>query len=154
MQWSYVFLALTHPLQWRHQSYDCLLNRLFKRRSKKTSKLRVTGLCAGNSPVTGEFPAQRASNAENVSIWWRHYRYVNGKAWHGMHMFEICWCDPKLFHGAARICWCFILNIHLQSHVLNKCYFFTVWFWRSRIFNKEYRAVKPWSISKQDRLTR
>ena len=28
---------------------------------------------AGNSPVTGEFPAQRASNAENVSIWWRHH---------------------------------------------------------------------------------
>ena len=24
-------------------------------------------------PVTGEFPAQRASNAENVSIWWRHH---------------------------------------------------------------------------------
>ena len=40
--------------------------------SKKTSKLRVTGLCEGNSSVTGEFPAQRASNAENVSIWWRH----------------------------------------------------------------------------------
>ena len=34
---------------------------------------RVTGLCAGNSPVTGEFHAQRASNAENVSIWWRHH---------------------------------------------------------------------------------
>ena len=33
-------------------------------------KLRVTDLCAGNSPVTGEFPAQMASNAENVSIWW------------------------------------------------------------------------------------
>ena len=29
--------------------------------------------CAGNSPVTGEIPAQRASNAENVSIWWRHH---------------------------------------------------------------------------------
>ena len=39
----------------------------------RTSKLRVTGLCAGNSPVTGEFPAQMASNAENVSIWWRHH---------------------------------------------------------------------------------
>ena len=38
-------------------------NRLFRRRSKKTSKLRVTGLYSGNSPVTGEFPAQRASNA-------------------------------------------------------------------------------------------
>ena len=68
-------------LQWRHngrdsvsnhQRHDCLLNRLFRRRSQKTSKLRVTGLCAGNSPVPGEYPAQRASNAENVSIWWRH----------------------------------------------------------------------------------
>ena len=55
-----------------HQHRYCLLKRLFRRKSKKTSKLRVTGLCAGNSPGTGEFPAQRASNAENVSIWWRH----------------------------------------------------------------------------------
>ena len=47
-----------------------------RRRSKKTSKLCVAGLCGGNSPVTGEFPAQRASNAENVSIWWRHHVYV------------------------------------------------------------------------------
>ena len=69
-------------LQWRHnvrdsvsnhQPRDCLLKRLFRRRSKKTSKLRVTGLCAGNSPVTGEFPAKMASNVENVSIWWRHH---------------------------------------------------------------------------------
>ena len=45
----------------------------FRHRSKKTSKLRVTGFCEGNSPVTGEFPAQRASNAENVSIWWRYH---------------------------------------------------------------------------------
>ena len=73
---------LRNPLQWghnghdtvsSHQPHDCLLNHLFRRRSKKTSKLRVTGLCAVNSPVTGEFPAQMASNAENVSIWWRHH---------------------------------------------------------------------------------
>ena len=66
-----------NSLQWRHnehdgvsnhQPHDCLLNRLFRRRSKKTSKLRVAGLCEGNSPVVGEFPAQRASNAENVVI--------------------------------------------------------------------------------------
>ena len=46
-------------LHWRHNDHDgvsnhqphgCLLNRLFRRRSKKTSKLRVTGLCVGNSP--------------------------------------------------------------------------------------------------------
>ena len=69
-------------LQWRHngrndvsnqQPHDCLLNRLFRRRSKKTSKLRVTGLCARNSPVTGEFPAQMSSNTENVSISWRNH---------------------------------------------------------------------------------
>ena len=46
-------------------------------RSKKTSKLCVTGLCEGNSPVTGEFLAQRASNAENVSIWWRLHELWN-----------------------------------------------------------------------------
>ena len=39
-----------------HQRLKCLLNRLIGRRSKKTSKLRVTGLCEGNSLVTGEFP--------------------------------------------------------------------------------------------------
>ena len=46
-------------LRWRHngrdsvsnhQLHDCLLNRSFRRRSQKTSKLRVTGLCVGNSP--------------------------------------------------------------------------------------------------------
>ena len=45
-------------------------------RSKKTSKLRVTGLCAGNSPVAGEFPAQMTCNAEKFSIWWRHHGNV------------------------------------------------------------------------------
>ena len=44
-------------------------------RSKKTSKLRVTGLCEGNSTMTSEFPAQRAINAKNGSIWWRHHVY-------------------------------------------------------------------------------
>ena len=59
-----------------HQPYDCLLNHLFRRRSKRILKLRFTGLCAGNSPVPGEFPAQRARNAENVSIWWRHHVFM------------------------------------------------------------------------------
>ena len=35
--------------------------------------LRLTGFCAGDSPGTGEFSAQMASNAENVSIWWRNH---------------------------------------------------------------------------------
>ena len=82
-QWQYIpTIRSSSPLQWfhngrdsvsNHQPPDCLLNRLFRRRSKKTSKLRVTGLCAGDSPGTGEFPAQMSSNAEHVSIWWRHH---------------------------------------------------------------------------------
>ena len=57
--WTYKHENIVDPLQWRHndndcvsnhQPYGCLLNRLFRRRSKKTSKLRVTGLCVGNSP--------------------------------------------------------------------------------------------------------
>ena len=58
-----------------HQPHDYLLNRLFRRRSKKTSKLRVTGLCEWNSLGTGEFPGQMASNEKNVSISWRHHGY-------------------------------------------------------------------------------
>ena len=81
-------------LQWRHDerdgvsSYrrlDCLLNHLFRRRSNKTSKLRVTGLCEGNPPVTGGFPSQRPVTRKIVPFgdvdmrrheqpwcWWRH----------------------------------------------------------------------------------
>ena len=47
---------------WTHQPHHCLLNRLFGRRSKKTSKLRVTGLCAHKWPVT-----------RKMSISWRHH---------------------------------------------------------------------------------
>ena len=79
--WNTCKSDLTSALQWRHNKHDgvsnhqpheCLLNRLFRRRSKETPKLRVTGLCVGNSPGTGKFTAQKASNAENVYIWWYH----------------------------------------------------------------------------------
>ena len=82
-------------LQWRHnghdsvsnhQPHDCLLNGLFQYRSKKTWKLRVTGLCAGNSPVPGEFPTQMASNAENVSIWWRHHGVEWCQEWGNLYV--------------------------------------------------------------------
>ena len=58
-------LLFTKPLHWRlndqdgvsnHQPRGCLLNHLFGRRSKGTSKLRVTGLWAGNSPGTVNSP--------------------------------------------------------------------------------------------------
>ena len=52
---------------------------------KNPSKLRITGLCEENLPVTGEFHSQRVSNAENVSIWCRHH--VIGSSWSGLMRF-------------------------------------------------------------------
>ena len=75
-----LFGVISLTKQWRHNErdvvsnhrrLDCLLNRLFRCRSKKASKLRVTGRCEGNES-SGD-PSQRACNAENVSIWWRHH---------------------------------------------------------------------------------
>ena len=97
----------TSPSQWRHNERDGvwnhqrhdLLNRLFKRRPTTT---RDTCLCAGNSPVTGEFPAQRASNAENVSIWWRH---------HGQHMPSLGYSELNDFATVCNIQW-YLLKIN------------------------------------------
>ena len=100
--WIYCYMSRI-TLRWRHNGHDCvlnhqprhcLLNRLFERRSKKTSKLRVTGLCVGNSPETGEFPAQMASNAENISIWWRHHDTPNNSI-------TTCAYGPSMWHGNA-----------------------------------------------------
>ena len=82
-----------------HQPHDCLLNRLFRRRSKKTSKLRVTGLCVGNSPGADEFPAQMASYAENISIWWRHH------AWSASAYYQLD--SHQFFSTKKEKCWPF-----------------------------------------------
>ena len=75
----YIWCSYVRRLQWRHhehdgvsnhQPHDCLLNHLFKVQIKENIKApRHWPLW----PMTDEFPAQRASNAENVSIWWRHH---------------------------------------------------------------------------------
>ena len=106
-------------LQWRHNEnngisnqhrLNCLFKCLFRRRSKKTSKLRITGLCEGNSPVTGKFPAQRASNEKNIFIWWRH------------HVFCCRWGT-----GSERAVWSFALSLvvftldMLQYHNMEYC---------------------------------
>ena len=122
-------------LQWRHnerggfsnhQPHDCLLNCLFRRRSKKISKLCVPGLCEGNSPVTGEFPAQRASNAENISIWWRHHISVI-VSWHG-NIF--CIADfVRAIHWASNVeLSFFVISLHKPLNELFRCQWFqNIW---------------------------
>ena len=111
------------PLQWRHngrecisnhQPHDCFLNRLSRHKSKKPSKLRVTGLCVGKSPEAGEFPAQMASNAESVSIWWRHYdNDFTGRGNQVTHL-DRCKIDFKSVHNKNWQCMntSFMINIY------------------------------------------
>ena len=118
------------PLQWRHngcdsvsnhQPHDCLLNRLFRRTSKKTSKLRVTGLCVGNSAGTGEsVPAQMASNAENVSIWWRHHAMAFGQCNNFRSVIYIYFICTRFISGSSLVqvvVWC-LLSAELLSQLL------------------------------------
>ena len=70
------------PLHWRHNDHDdvsnhqphgCLLNLFIETQIKENIKApRHRPLC-GEFTGTGEFPAQRASDTENVSIWLRHH---------------------------------------------------------------------------------
>ena len=81
-----------YALRWRHnghycvsnhQPHHCLLNRLFGRRSKKTSKLRVTGLCVGNSPGPVNSPhkwpvTRKMFPFYDVIMWpvWKGFKYL------------------------------------------------------------------------------
>ena len=80
-------LTSMHKIVWHYSDVIMSLKspasreftRPFRRRSRKTPKLRVTGLCQRNSPVTGFFPAH-PSNAQNVSICLRHHAVPNHRA--------------------------------------------------------------------------
>ena len=91
-------------------TFNCLL----RRRWKKTSKFRVPGFYVGNSPLTGEFPAQKASYAEAVSIWWRHH-------------------DVLLIHW-GRYKMSAIFQITFQMHVLE---------WKCMNFDSDFSEFFP-----------
>ena len=106
------------------RTHDCLLNRLFRRRSKKTSKLHVTGLCAGNSPGTGEFPTQMASYVEDVSIWWRHHE-TSHISWSIVHMHYACKIPSCHLNRTASLltCTCTHLRYSLKDKINIVCAF-------------------------------
>ena len=108
--WPWLLLELLSflrgtTLQWRlnerdgvsnHQPQDCLLNRLFRRRSRKTSKLRVTGLREGNSPVNSlhkgpvirkMFPFDDVIMTSHVTGGFPSHRSCDAKLW--------CFCCCK-----------------------------------------------------------
>ena len=66
----------------------------------KTSELCTTGLCEGYSQVIAEFPAQRASDAENASILWR---YHDLKQWWPMLLTHVCVAFAKSNIGISTL---------------------------------------------------
>ena len=117
-----LWIKRLNTLHWRHNEYigvsnhqphGRLLNRLLRRRSKKTSKLRVTGLCAGNSSGTGEFPAQMASYAENVSIWWRGVL-------HNISLRTRSTNDELFMRSMECYFWC-LFHRHARKHRFSEC---------------------------------
>ena len=115
-----------------HQPYECLLKRLFRCRSKKTPKLRITGLCAGNSPGTGEFPAQIASNTEmfpsdDVIMWCQ-------MMWHvGIYTFVTSETLDGLFSSSCVVMWNF------RFHFLKQLCWYAEHAYFATIINTEYR---------------
>ena len=84
-----------------------------RRRSKETSKLHVTGLYDGNSQVTDEFPAQRAINAENASIWWGHH--VHPSAADSSYMRQVRWSfDISFSQPELTVVFRFCINIDIR----------------------------------------
>ena len=120
-------------LQWRHidcggvsnhRRLDCLLIRLF--RPKKTPKLRVTGLCEGDTPVTVGFPSQKASIAENVSIWWCHrvYTVVFLFLWTVMisDTLIFIWAWYGIFHSLQGKQFALLSSITTENNIKLKCF--------------------------------
>ena len=105
-----------------HRPHDCLLNHLSRSKSQKTSKLRVTGLFEGDSPVTGEFPTRRTCNTENVSIWWRHHALHSDFSIHLSH-FSKALSSNTAYDGLERGVWfkfyiVTVLALHCEQYVL------------------------------------
>ena len=109
-------------------------NRLFRRRSKKASYLHVTGFCEGDSPVTVQFPAQRASNAENVSNSWRHHDYDQCTLF--IPEFDTNYCYGSIIHFLI-----IYRHVYIYKHISRSTYvitpprvsFFVKWY-------REYQA--------------
>ena len=116
-----------------------------QRKHQSTTKFHVTGICAGNSPVTGEFPTQMSSNVENVSIWWRHHVFDETNSRADVY-FAISQCNTPMLTATHYAFWticCHVfcprkINLRLPhkrfiTNALLKKVFQSTFNWASRI---------------------
>ena len=111
------------------------------------------GLCEGNSPVTGEFPSQRASKAENVSIWWRHHDIFDSSLFntkklinfpHSFHWDIYTKLDSKVFHECRIpqrvVIFAFVQYVPSIMHRVRDLFCFE--------YNPEKKSIIAWALNR------
>ena len=73
-------IFVTWPLP-NHRKLHCLMKSLFTLTTKKSSEVYIIGPLLDVPSVTGEFPSERASNAENVAISWCDHGLLPSTFW-------------------------------------------------------------------------
>ena len=130
-KWSlWIHVTWSKILRWRHKESHCvsnhrrlycLLKRLFKRRSKKTSKLCATGLCEGSPPVTGGYLSPKASNPENdfhfMTSSWIFCTVVSSHGNHKIARYQ--WNNPGRCSMIMREPFAHFLGCTVSRSVLN-----------------------------------
>ena len=94
---------MCYSLQWRHNGRESVSNHqphdfysiVYSDADQRKHQRSASLAFAGNSPGTGEFPAQMASYVENVSIWWR----LHGNCAHFILLRRIFVCLFCIFDG-------------------------------------------------------
>ena len=127
---SLILLMRTWSLQWRHNDHDgvsnhqphgCLFNQVYSgtdRRKHQSSASRA--FACGEFTGSGEFPAQTASNAENVSIWWRHRGILGSGSTHetlspgNNHVWPLC-IPPSCWYHRKLNCWTILSAVMLMK---------------------------------------
>ena len=119
-----------YSLQWlyyecndvsNHQCHERLINLLFRRRSKKTSKLHVSGLCGRNSSVTGEFPHKGPVTQKFFSIWCHHVENC-------MNFIQSCWLIDSMLDPHWLRWW--VIAWSAPKYYLKQCRFIVNWILR------------------------
>ena len=85
---------------------------------RKHQSSTLLAFCAGNSAVTGESPAQRASDVENVSIWWRHHDCGTKKSLHILRVVQCILPDYKVL--VWYIYWYMVTMVDSNIGIMNK----------------------------------
>ena len=145
----YKYWKVPSIIQWRnneldgvsnHQPRDCLLNCLFRRRLKKNHQ--SWPLC-GEFTRTGEFPALRDNNAENVSIWWRLHDCTEHMKMHQIHRPSVDSHHKRSVTRKMFPCKDIIMDLNAKDYVFNFVYIYIylviiIWFtwWLSLVLKK------------------